>query len=259
MRLISQLSRHLVAIILPLSIFVAWEMVVRLDLVVPSYAAGPSDVFPLFSEKGGELFDHAVASVRRLFIGVGIGFAIGLAAGVLLARVRLLEKVFSPTLQILAPIPVVVWLPFAVMIFGLGETYKIVLIAGATFVLVQVYTFSAAREIDKVYYELAAINEKGLALRLRHITVPAIVGPAIVALRTSLALSWIVLFLVEYSDARAVGGLGYFIRLMRQVGQTESAFAGVLALAFVAFVIDGLVVILRRPFTRWQNVEGGGA
>ena len=71
------------------------------------------------------------------------------------------DRFFSPTLYLLAGIPVVVWIPFWVMFFGTEELFKIAMAAITTYFLVHVQAFQAFRSVQKDYSELAEIYEEG--------------------------------------------------------------------------------------------------
>lgn len=72
-------------------------------------------------------------SLTRLVTDVSLGCFIGVLIGVLVAALPYIRLVSAPFLGFLAVIPVVVWIPFAIMFFGIGEWFKIGLVILSSF------------------------------------------------------------------------------------------------------------------------------
>ena len=243
-------------LIVPFILLVGWEAVVRLKLVPPSQAAAPSDVvirmWSLFFS--GVLLKHALYSICRIGAGLLIGSVLGILSGIFLATSRRADRLISPTVQLLAGIPVVVWIPFWVMFFGTSEAFKISMAAISTFFLVHLHTFLGIRSVGRHYLELAAIYEKSRWEKIREILLPSATPAIFTSIRASLAFCWVVLFFVEYASAKhGSEGLGWFIADSRQVGKIEEEFAGLLLLGLIAFATDRLLVSFQRHFLKWSD------
>jgi ABC-type nitrate/sulfonate/bicarbonate transport system permease component len=73
-------------------------------------------------------------------------------------------------------------------------------------------------------------------------------------LRLSIAIAWIVLYVVEYGDSsEKTGGLGFFIAHNRYMGNIEQLFAGVVILAILSFIMDFIIQIIQKHCLKWQN------
>jgi|ERR1051325_4389785 sulfonate transport system permease protein len=244
------------ALIVPLVLIVGWEALVRTNLIPTSQAAAPSAVIAqmislLFS---GVLLKHAFYSLARIMSGLLLGSLVGGISGILLGTSRIADRLFSPTLQLLAGVPVVVWIPFWVMFFGTDEAFKISMAAISTFFLVHLNTFGGVRSVGKPYLELADIYEKHLWEKVREVILPSATPAILTSIRTSLAFCWVVIFFVEYaSAAHGSEGLGWFIADSRQVGRIEEEFAGLLFLGLIAFITDRLLASVERRALVWSD------
>lgn len=252
----SRTFKVIVALIFPLILLIAWEAVVRAKLIPPSQSAAPSAViarlFVLFFD--GVLVSHAFYSLLRLLAGVSLGAILGISTSVLIINSRIADRLFSPTVQLLAGVPVVLWIPFCVMFFGTEEAFRISLIAISTFFLIHSSTYLAMLATGKKYIELAEVYEKSVGERIWHIFLPAAAPAIFTAMRIAFALGWIVIFFVEYaSSERGKEGLGWFIADTRQVGRIEDQFAGLLLLALIAFSIDKFLGFIQRRFLDWSD------
>jgi len=251
-------SARMVVWLLPVLIVASWEVAVRTHFVPPSQAATPSDVvirlFRLMAS--GPLLIHASYSMFRIALGVVLGSLIGVLTSVLVARSRTVNVLFSPTVQLLAGIPVVVWIPFWVMFFGTDEAFKIAMAAISTFFLVHLQTLQALRTVERDYMELSAIYEKTPWQRAVDVMLPSAAPAILMAIRTSLIFGWVVIFFVEYASAtQGSEGLGWFIADARAMGRIEDEFAGLLFLAVIAYVCDKLLGRLQRRLLVWSDTE----
>lgn len=234
---------------MPIALLVIWEVAVRSGWLPPSFSAAPSTIAVtcvklLFS---GQLAKHALLSVLRMSVGVLVGGIIGVGVGIAVGQSRAAESLLSPMLQFIAPVPVIVWMPFLIMLLGTGELYKVSLPAFATFLLVYIHTFRGVRSVQAAYLEIAEVYEKTRWQRIWHIFLPAALPSIITGLRIALAINWIVIFFVEYtSAAQGLGGLGWFIHDAREVGRIEDQFAGIVVLGIIG-VLSEVVV------TKWQT------
>ena len=244
------------AAVVPITLLLAWEAVVRFELVPPSQAAAPSAVADRLVALvlTGTLLKHTCVSLVRIGVGLLIGASAGIVSGILLATSRMADRLFSPTLHLLAGIPVVIWIPFWVMFFGTAEAFKIAMAAISTFFLVHLYTFMGVRSVGRGYLELAAIYEKTTWEKIHEVLLPSAAPAIFSSIRTSLAFCWVVIFFVEYASAKQGSeGLGWFIADSRQVGRIEEEFAGLLFLGLVAFLTDKVLGTLQRQMLKWSD------
>lgn len=248
----------------PILLLLLWELSARAIVLPkfmclpPSLSAPPSRIIVellslLFRDI---LAKHAFYSIYRLTLAVSIGALIGIVSGMLIGQIDIANRIFTPFIQIIAPIPVVVWMPFAVMAFGTGEAYKISIGIIASFLIVHMHSFLAVRHIKRDYLELAEIYEKNMIAKVFHVYLPASSPSIFAAIRVSLAIGWIVIFLVEYASAReGTQGLGWFIRDARSTGKVEQEYAGVILLAFIGYVVDVSVYRIQRLNLKWMDIQ----
>lgn len=241
---------------IPLLLLLVWEYAVRNSLLPPSLSAAPSQIIARLLEllTSGSIAKQASLSLLRLLGAVALGGLAGICAGMLLGQSRWADRLFSPMLQMLAPVPVVVWMPFVIMAVGSDELYKITLVTIATFFLLHIHTLQAVRAVERDHIELADIYEKTRWEKTRHVFLPAACPAIFTGLRLALAIGWIVVFFVEYGSSKeGTGGLGWFIADARAVGRVEDEYAGVLLLAIIGFLTDIIIVAIRSRWLTWAD------
>lgn len=251
-----QYHRINVSWVVPLLLLLTWEAATRLGCLGVSQSAPPTAVIKrlVILLATGNLLKHLALSLLRLGSGVLIGALLGTASGVVLSSSRGADRLFSGTIQFLAGVPLVVWMPLWIILLGTGEGFKIGLATTATYFLVHIHTFVASRTVAVRYIELADIYEKTYLQKIFHIVLPAAIASILTAVRISIAIGWIVIFFVEYAASReGAGGIGWFVADARQVGRVEDEFAGLILLGVLGFSIDYLVSRAQRRISLWSD------
>ncbi|MFA7066844.1 MAG: ABC transporter permease subunit, partial [Dysgonamonadaceae bacterium] len=105
------------------------------------------------------MFDHSTASLRRIFIGVFIALVVGMAGGILTGLSKKANKLLNPLLYLSYPVPKLALLPVVMIIFGIGETTKVVMIVLIIVFQIVISIRDAIRNIDKEnYYVLSSLG-----------------------------------------------------------------------------------------------------
>ena len=242
--------------LIPLAVLLLWEVAVRKAWLPPSLSASPSAIVKKCTDLllHENLAQHLKVSLLRIVAGVSIGTILGILSGLILGQLRWADRLFSPFIGLLAPVPVVVWMPFVIMAVGSDETYKVILAVIASFLIIHINTFRGVQSISNQYLELAEMYQKNIWEKIWHIFLPGAASSILTGLRLTLAIAWIVIFFVEYSSSQAgTEGLGWFINDARQMGRVEDEYAGVLLLAIVGYATDLMVVLLQNKMLRWST------
>ncbi|NLX98715.1 MAG: ABC transporter permease subunit [Rhodopirellula sp.] len=191
----------------------------------------------------------------RLNCGVILGLILALPVAILMSTTPTLRRLINPSVSICSNVPVIVWIPFAVMLVGTEEAFKVSLVAISAFFITTTMVFDAAAKTHLPFLEAGrALHFHGLTL-IRHVVLPAVLPAVIGALRASIAFGWVVVFFVEYASARAGSeGLGWRIADARSMGRIEEEFAGLILLGIVALLLDRLVNYGQKRALSWMHI-----
>jgi ABC-type nitrate/sulfonate/bicarbonate transport system permease component len=214
-------------------------MVVQQPVLPP-----PGRVLAVFAyELPRALGRHALASLGRVVASIGLAIALAAPLGLLLGQSRRLDRIVAPFVYLLYPVPKVVLAPVLLLVLGVGDFPKIVLITLILFFQILVLVRDAAASIRPEL--LTSIRSLGAGRRalFRFIYLPASVPAILTALRQSIGTAIAVLYIAELIATRY--GLGYYIYLQ---GSTlfdyPRMYAGVLAMSALGFGlyagVDGL-------------------
>ena len=106
---------------------------------------GPLQVFPVFwSELPAGLGGHFLVSLGRVLASMALAVLLAAPAGLVMGQSRRLNQLFSPLIYLTYPIPKVVLVPVVVLLFGVGDASKVVVI---TLILFGVYRKIVGKEL----------------------------------------------------------------------------------------------------------------
>lgn len=197
---------------------------------------------------GPDLLYHALVSLRRVAIGLGVALAVGVPLGLLLGLSRRAEALTSPAFQFLRMISPLSWMPIAVMAFGVGDAPINFLLSFAAVWPILLNTAAGVRQLDPSWLELAKSLSASRRETLWRVVVPGVLGQVLTGLRLAIGIVWIVLVPCEMLGVSA--GLGYFILDTRDRLAYSELMATVLVIGVLGFLLDGLA---RELYRRWSH------
>ncbi len=197
-----------------------------------------------------QLIPYFLTSAWRVVVSLIIGTALAVPIAHVCARSRTLDTLFAPVLYLLYPIPKVVLLPILLVLFGLADAPKIVLISLTVFFQVLVAVRDAVRAVPES--AVVAIRSLGGSRwdEYRHVAIPATMPAVFTSLRIGVGTAIAVLFIAEAMAGST--GLGYYIMQSWSMVNYPRMFAGIIAMALLGVVLYAIFDIVERQLTRWR-------
>lgn len=191
------------------------------------------------------------ASLQRLGIGIGIATLAALVLGLALGVLPLVRSTFAPLIATFAVIPPIAVLPILFIVFGLGETSKIVLIAiGIAPLMVRDLAAHVAALPNEQIIKAQTLGASTWQLALR-VALPQALPRLIDSLRLSLGPAWV--FLISAEAIAADVGLGYRIFLVRRYLSMDIILPYVAWIAILALLMDLLLRSISREVFPWYH------
>lgn len=238
-----------------LVVAVAWELAGLLGLL-PDYILRPTtivgDIVSLLVD--GTLHPLVLESLRRALLGFAIGSAVGFVLGLLTGVSPWFGDIVDGPVAASYPIPKVALFPAIAVILGFDDRTRVIVIALACFYPVYLNAQSGTRGIERDFVWLGRNNEASWLCQFRSIVVPAALPKAIVGLRLSLALSFVMMFATEVIGFGT--GLGSAIFRARLEGDYHLMWAGVVVIGAIGFIADQLLRVIGARLTKGQALEG---
>lgn len=230
-----------------------WESGSRFGLWTEVVLPSPTSVFQaLFTGIADQtLIIDLIASFKRLFIGLGISLLIGTSIGVLLAKSKTADDTLGSLLLAFQSVPSIVWLPLAIMWFGLNEKAVIfVVILGGTFVMA-LNIRMGIKNVSPLFLKAAqTMGSRGLDLFIRVIF-PASIPYVVTGARLAWAFVWRALMAGELLSTGP--GLGYTLRYASDFGDMSLVIAVMIIIGVIGAIVDQLIFqrIEKSVIKRW--------
>ncbi len=202
--------------------------------------------------KDPSFWHSVVASLRRIAIGIGIAFILGMPSGLLIGYFRKIQIATYTPIQFIRMISPLAWMPIAMLIFSTFESAIYFLITMATIWPILLNTIMGVTRVNNQWLQMAKIQGAKPYQILLRIVLPASTPYIITSLRLALGVAWIVLVPVEFLGVSS--GLGYIINDARDTMEYDRLMAIVVAIGIIGFILDGSIQLTRQLF-RWNWVR----
>jgi NitT/TauT family transport system permease protein len=201
----------LLRITIILGMLAVWELLAQSGWlyrdVVPSLPAIVRALFALLSHE--EYYFNLVVTAGEIGMGLLIGGSAGLVVGIVLGANRFLSKAFEPYLYYLGPTPKIIFLPIAIMWFGVDTPSKIALGTFSCFFPITLSVAAGMRQIDSVLIRVGQSFRAGTLQMVLKIYLPAMRHPIINGLRLGFGFALIGTLLAETRLSNK--GIGFLI------------------------------------------------
>lgn len=226
---------------LPLGLLLLWALGAARGWISPQVLPSPQFVWETLAElaTNGELWTHAAASLQRVLVGFVAGSLLGLLLGALMGLSRSVEAYLLPSFNALVQIPVLGWMPFVLLLVGIGEPLKYILIAKAALVPVTLATLQGFRQAPQNLLEVGSVYGYTRRQQVLEIVLPTALPTLFTGLRLGFTKAWLSLVVVELVASSE--GLGYLIVYGRQLFQLDLVMAAVIIVGALGYLIDRLL------------------
>jgi ABC-type nitrate/sulfonate/bicarbonate transport system permease component len=200
---------------------------------------------------GPRLAADVLPSVLRLAAGYLIATAVGITVGVLVGTYARLRNLLEPVMEFFRAIPPPVVVPILMLVFGIENTMKIVVIAFGCVWPILLNTAEGVRAVDEVLSDSARAYRITGAARLRHLTLPAASPQIFAGLRQGLSVAIILMVISELFAAS--DGLGFAIVQAQRRFAIPEMWAGMLMLGLLGFLLSLLFRVVENRWLAWYH------
>ncbi len=237
----------------PAALLLLWELASRTDLLDSRFFPAPSTIAGATWDgiRDGSLIEHTFASLRRVGIGFVVGAVPALALGLVLGFSRIGRAALLPLVRAIYPVPKTALAPLLLLIFGLGEPSKWVLVALGVFFPVFFNTMAGVMNLDVIYQEVARNYGASRLQFLRTVALPGSLPMIMTGLRLGVGMGLLLIAVAEIIGAKS--GLGFLIFNSWQLFQVDVMYTGLIVLAVLGLVSQVLLDLLERRLVPWAR------
>ncbi|MBB3181463.1 ABC transporter permease [Variovorax sp. Sphag1AA] len=237
----------------PLLILLLWYLGAEYEWIAPQVLPSPAAVWATLVDlfRTGEIWGHLQVSLLRVFGGFALGLAVGGALGIAMGLSPVFKDYVYPLFKAFSQVPVLGWLPLLMLLVGIDEALKIILIAKAALVPIALNTYKGIQGVPTRYIEVARVLRFTRWQLLTKVVFPSAFAPIWNGVRYGFTHAWLALVVVELLASSE--GIGFLIVYGRQLFQLDVVLAAVVVVGFVGFVLDKALALIEVRLTRWRR------
>jgi ABC-type nitrate/sulfonate/bicarbonate transport system permease component len=200
----------------------------------------------------GEILADVSISMVRVLVGFLTGSLAGVVMGVLLGRVRLLNDLFDPIIELLRYLSPTAMIPIAVIWFGIGELSKYFLIFWGTYFIVLINTIAGVWRAPIARQRAAECLGANRMQIFVFVVVPSAAPYIVTGMRIAMASSFMSIIPAEILAADS--GIGYLLQKSSMLLQTNRIFVALLTICILGFVVDRIFrLLVDRTMARYME------
>jgi ABC-type nitrate/sulfonate/bicarbonate transport system permease component len=229
----------------------AWEAVVR--AFAPAYVAKPTGIARVFFGviSNEQFLAAAVATLGAVVEGLVIAILLGLAVGLAMGRISVVERGLRYYVNSLFATPMIAILPLVTLWFGYNADARLAVVVFAAFFSIAVNTCDGARSVPLDYLEVARSFRARPLSTLLDIVLPSSLPYLIAGMRLAAGRALVGAVVAEFFIS--IPGLGYYILFNSRTFKHNEAFIAVIALVAVGVSFEAVLNWVTRRYLPWAR------
>jgi NitT/TauT family transport system permease protein len=245
--------KGLLGFLSPVVVLLLWEIAVPLGLLDGRFFPPPHEIAGTFWEMvvDGTLFGDVWISLLRIIFGFLAGAIPGLIIGLSMGLFRPVRWILRPVVSATYPIPKLALMPLIILIFGFGETQKVITIALGTFFMVLINTMAGVLNLEKIYLDVA--KNFGASRRdfYTRIALPGAMPLIFTGLELGMGMALLLIVAAEMTGA--ISGIGYRIWAAQAVFKTHEMFVAFTMISLLGYLFAEGLSALQRRVIPWKQ------
>jgi NitT/TauT family transport system permease protein len=200
-----------------------------------------------------EYYEHIWVSVRRVAISFLLATALGVPLGLFMGWSKTFREYIFPLFETLRPIPILAWVPLAILMFSGAETPVIFLTFLASFFATALNSMLGVQSIDESYTRAACCLGASKAQVFFHVIVPGAMPFIFTGLQISIGVAWFSVVAAEMVSGQF--GLGYVINTSYTMVRYPTIVIGMITLGAVGYITSAMVRLVGDQMMEWRVRE----
>jgi ABC-type nitrate/sulfonate/bicarbonate transport system permease component len=191
------------------------------------------------------------ATTQEALLGIALAIVCALLLAIAIDWSRTVRRSVYPLMVASQTIPLIALAPLVIIWFGFGAAPKVALVALFTFFAIAVGTVQGLASADVDAMNLLRTMGASRAQILWRVRLPSALPQFFTGLKVSITFAYVAAIFAEYVGATQ--GLGYYMTVANQFGNTDLVFGAVIVTALLTLVLFALVAALEHSVLRWRQ------
>ncbi|HET7446167.1 MAG TPA: ABC transporter permease [Solirubrobacterales bacterium] len=217
------------------------------SFLVPS----PSEIASSLWDNRSLLAENAWVTLREILLGFGCALVAGIGFAIVLHLSETLRTAFYPLLVGSQAIPILVFAPVLIVLFGYGIGPKLMIVAIICFFPITVNALDGLRSVDADAVKMMRTLDASRWQTFQRVEAPTALPSVFSGAKVAVAVAVIAVVFAEWAGSSS-GGLGWLVLQYNNNLRTAEVFATALVLALMAIGLFGLLALAERLVVTWR-------
>lgn len=202
---------------------------------------------------GYTLFHHSAASLIRIAIGLFFAVIIGIPLGIIIGLSERVSHFINPIVEVIRPISPIAWIPFSIILFGIGLTSHAFIIWLGAFFPILLNTYASMKNLNKNMIEVVRSMGASRIQTIYYVAIPNALPDIFTGFRIGLGVGWMCLIASEMVGQYPPLGLGFLVLFMAEIGRYPAMIAAMLTIGLFGIALNYLIIFLEIKFFAWKE------
>ncbi|MFX1520803.1 MAG: ABC transporter permease [Promethearchaeota archaeon] len=202
---------------------------------------------------GYTLFQHSVASLIRIAIGLFFAVIIGIPLGIIMGLSERTSQLVTPLVEVIRPISPIAWIPFSIILFGIGLTSHVFIIWLGAFFPILLNTYASMKDINRNMIEVTQSMGASKFQTIYYVIIPGALPDIVTGIRIGLGVGWMCLIASEMVGQYPPLGLGFLVLFMAEIGRYPAMIAGMLTIGIFGILLNYIIFFLEMKLFKWRE------
>ena len=218
-----------------------WQFLFSLKLWPSHQFPSPAQVIEtLYEGFSNKTFSTAIAvSLQRLFVGYGISVFLGVALGLVIGKIKILDETIGGFFFGLQTLPSICWLPLAILWFGKNEWAILFVVVIGSLLSITIATDNGIKHIETIYLQAGRNMGATGSKMFLHVVLPGAFPSILMGLKQGWLFAWRSLMAAEIISAAL--GLGRLLSIGRELNDMSQVIALMILITVIGMLVNNVV------------------
>ncbi|MGL4362329.1 MAG: ABC transporter permease [Cellulosilyticaceae bacterium] len=196
------------------------------------------------------LLNHLGASSWRILLGLTLTLVVGVVGGIAIGWSDRADRLITPIIYLLYPVPRIAFLPVFMILFGLGDTSKVILIFAISVFHILINIRGTIKQLPdnlKMTVQLIGLSQWQ---QIRYMVIPSIIPTIMTSLKIVVGSSIAALFFAENYATKK--GIGYFIMNAWIKADYVEMYSGIIVIGIFGLILFTIIDKTKHILCKWE-------
>ena len=199
------------------------------------------------------ILGHIWASLRRVLLALLAAILLGVSLGLVMGWNKKVRAALNPIIMAIRPIPPIAWIPLIILLFGIDEFPKVLLVFIGSFFPIVMNTMSGVAMVDDMYLKVGKIYKANTWQMLRHVVFPAGMPAILAGIKIAISSGWMVVVAAEMLASKS--GLGFLINRGRESYDVALIMVAMILIGVVGALLSAVFTFIERKLCGWMSKD----